>query len=192
MRGLPPNPTTSPTCPLRSAVVTPLHHYYEAVAPNRRVGTFRPRGYSHLRLFPWHRRVGSHVPYESPIEVRAAYMPDAAWASQASPQRSFAAAASALPQLRTADTSRGQSSRSLQQSRAGFVWWSMGSAGPKPIQSIWQTWRPEWRLAQMPFRIVVEAAAVKLAVAVGDLVDGDDIYHDLSGSITAPIRRCHA
>src|SRR5436190_23977426 len=39
-----------------------------------------PRGLSHLCLFPWHRRLGSHVPYKSLVELRAAYMPDAAWA----------------------------------------------------------------------------------------------------------------
>ena len=31
-----------------------------------------------MRLFPWHRRPGSHVPYQSLIELRAAYTPDAA------------------------------------------------------------------------------------------------------------------
>src|SRR5713101_5054051 len=31
-------------------------------------------------LVPWHRRPGSHVPHKSQIELRAAYMPDAAWA----------------------------------------------------------------------------------------------------------------
>jgi len=31
-----------------------------------------------LRLFPWHRRPGSHVPYKSLVELRATYMPDAA------------------------------------------------------------------------------------------------------------------
>ena len=30
-----------------------------------------------MRLFPWHRRPGSHVPYESLVELRAAYTPDA-------------------------------------------------------------------------------------------------------------------
>jgi hypothetical protein len=39
---------------------------------------FRPRGGSHLRLFPWHRREGSHIPYQSLIELRAAYTPDVA------------------------------------------------------------------------------------------------------------------
>ena len=46
---------------------------------------FRPRGWSRLRLFPWHRRPGSHVPYKSQIELRAAYMPDAAWAVSVHP-----------------------------------------------------------------------------------------------------------
>jgi hypothetical protein len=41
---------------------------------------FRPRGLSRLCLFPWHRRLGSHVPYKSLVELRAAYMPDG-WAS---------------------------------------------------------------------------------------------------------------
>ena len=37
-------------------------------------------------LFPWHRRPGSHVPYKSQIELRAASMPDAAWAVSGIPQ----------------------------------------------------------------------------------------------------------
>src|SRR6516225_8533200 len=38
----------------------------------------RPCGFSRLRLLPWHRSRGSHVPYQSLVELRAAYMPDAA------------------------------------------------------------------------------------------------------------------
>jgi hypothetical protein len=38
-----------------------------------------------IALFPWHRRPGSHVPYESLIELRAASMPDAAWAVSGHP-----------------------------------------------------------------------------------------------------------
>jgi hypothetical protein len=30
-----------------------------------------------LCLFPWHHRLGSHVPYKSPVELRATYMVDA-------------------------------------------------------------------------------------------------------------------
>src|ERR1700694_2467020 len=38
-----------------------------------------------LAPFPWHRRPGSHVPYKSQIELRAVYMPDAAWAVSVHP-----------------------------------------------------------------------------------------------------------
>src|SRR5665811_1812511 len=73
------------TYPLRSTGITPLHHYYRAVRPSPAHRYFRPRGWSRLRLFPWHRRLGSHVPYKSQIELRAAYMPDAAWAVSGHP-----------------------------------------------------------------------------------------------------------
>src|SRR5258705_9158042 len=46
---------------------------------------FTYRGLSHLRLFPWHHRLGSHVPHKSLVELRAAYMPDAAWAVSVHP-----------------------------------------------------------------------------------------------------------
>src|ERR1700676_1438811 len=64
---------------------TPMIHalpsaHYEAVRPCPAHRYFRSRGLSRLRLFPWHRRSGSHVPYKSLVELRAAYMPDAAWA----------------------------------------------------------------------------------------------------------------
>ena len=77
--------STAMTCPLRSTGITPLHHYYEAVRPSPAHRYFRPRGWSRLRLFPWHRRPGSHVPYKSLIELRAVYMPDAAWAVSVHP-----------------------------------------------------------------------------------------------------------
>src|SRR5947207_3263968 len=54
------------TCPLRSTGITPLHRYYGAVRPSPAHRYFRPHGWSRLRLFPWHRRPGSHVPYKSP------------------------------------------------------------------------------------------------------------------------------
>ena len=65
---------------LRSTGIAPLHRYYEAVRPYLAHRYFRPRGLSHLCLFPCHRRLGSHVPYKSLVELRAAYMPDAAQA----------------------------------------------------------------------------------------------------------------
>jgi hypothetical protein len=77
--------STAMTCPLCSTGITPLHHYYRAVRPSPALRYFRPRGWSHLHLFPWHRRPGSHVPYKSQIELRAAYMPDAAWAVSGHP-----------------------------------------------------------------------------------------------------------
>jgi len=43
---------------LRSSPPCPAHRY------------FRPRGWSSLRLFPWHRRVGPYVPYQSLVELR--------------------------------------------------------------------------------------------------------------------------
>jgi hypothetical protein len=77
--------STAMTCPLCSTGITPLRHYYRAVRPSPAYRYFRPRGWSRLRLFPWHRRPGSHVPYKSPIELRAVYMPDAAWAVSGHP-----------------------------------------------------------------------------------------------------------
>ena len=76
---------TPVACPLRSTGITPLQHYYGAVRPSPAHQYFRPRGWSRLCLFPWHRQPGSHVPYKSQIEVRAASMPDAAWAVSGHP-----------------------------------------------------------------------------------------------------------
>jgi hypothetical protein len=80
--------STAMTHPLRSTGITPLQHYYGAVRPSPAHRYFRPRGWSRLCLFPWHRRPGSHVPYKSQIELRAAYMPDAAWAVSVHPPSS--------------------------------------------------------------------------------------------------------
>ena len=43
------------TCPLCSTGITPLRRYYEAVRPSPAHRYFRPRGWSRLHLFPWHR-----------------------------------------------------------------------------------------------------------------------------------------
>jgi hypothetical protein len=76
-----------------------LHEHYTRFitttgqsAPLRRIGTF---GWSRLRLFPWHRRPGSHVPYKSQIELRAAYTPDAARAASGHPSKLIPEAGSA-------------------------------------------------------------------------------------------------
>jgi hypothetical protein len=78
--------STTMTHPLRSMGITPLRRFYEAVRPSPAHRYFQPRDCSHLNLFPWHHRAGSHVPYRSPVEVRAAYMPDATWAVSGIPQ----------------------------------------------------------------------------------------------------------
>jgi len=55
-----------------------LPHYYGLLRPCAPLRYSDPRGSSRLRSLPWHRGTGSHVPYKSLIELRAAYMPDAA------------------------------------------------------------------------------------------------------------------
>src|SRR5215475_3493448 len=65
---------------IRCGSAKPVSNYYEAVRPSPAHRYFQPRGWSRLCFFPWHRRPGSPVPYKSQIELRAAYMPDAAWA----------------------------------------------------------------------------------------------------------------
>ena len=83
----PVGPRSTPmTYPLRSMGITPLRRYYEAVRPSPAHRYFQPHGWSRLCFFPWHRRPGSRVPYRSPVESRAAYMPDAAWAVSGIPQ----------------------------------------------------------------------------------------------------------
>src|SRR5258705_5006207 len=69
--------STTMTHPLRSMGIAPLRRHYEAVRPSPAHRYFQPHGWSRLCFFPWHRRPGSHVPYKSQIELRAAYMPDA-------------------------------------------------------------------------------------------------------------------
>src|SRR6202043_2018926 len=65
--------------PLAPAPLQSLRHYYGLLRPCAPLRYSRPRSWSRLWLVPWHRRTGSHVPYKSLIELRAAYMPDAAW-----------------------------------------------------------------------------------------------------------------
>src|SRR5215217_1799018 len=65
-------------CSLRSTSITPASSLLRSSPPPVGASVFRPRGWRRLCLFPWHRRLGSHVPYKSLVELRAAYMPDAA------------------------------------------------------------------------------------------------------------------
>src|SRR5271156_5755081 len=89
-RGITPAFGYSAPHPSAEGTSTPMIHalpsaHYRAVRPSPAHRYFRPRGWSRLRLFPWHRRPGSHVPYKSQIELRAASMPDAAWAVSGHP-----------------------------------------------------------------------------------------------------------
>src|SRR4029077_12428212 len=74
-------PIVAPTwipCPLRSTDITPLHHYYQAVRSSASHPYSRPRGSAHLWLLRYHRRQGSHIPYDRLFQVQATCMPDAA------------------------------------------------------------------------------------------------------------------
>jgi hypothetical protein len=66
------------TRPLRSTAITAASLLLRGSPPLSSASVFRPRGWGSLRLFPWHRRQGSHIPYPSLIELLAAYTPDAA------------------------------------------------------------------------------------------------------------------
>ncbi len=82
-RGAPPGRPVGPNqrrwpAPFAPAPLQDLRHYYKAVRPSPVHRYFRPRGCSRLLLFPWHHRQGTHVPYQSLIELRAAYTPGAA------------------------------------------------------------------------------------------------------------------
>jgi hypothetical protein len=56
---------------IRCGSAKPVANYYEAVRPSPAHRYFRPRGWSRLCLFPWHRRPGSHVPYKSTTGIGA-------------------------------------------------------------------------------------------------------------------------
>ena len=81
--------------PLRSSPITGLRCYYAVVRPSPAHQYVRPRGWSRLRLFPSHRRQGSHVPYQSLVEVRAAYSRKQCDREPPGPQRSQCAVAAA-------------------------------------------------------------------------------------------------
>jgi len=64
--------------PFAPAPLQDLQIYYGLLRPCAPRRYFHPRGGNRLWLFSWHRSAGSHVPHECLVEVRAAYMPDAA------------------------------------------------------------------------------------------------------------------
>src|SRR5262249_16375295 len=63
--------------PFAPAPLQGLQRYYGLLRPYAALRYSRPRGFSRLWLLPWHRNAGSHVPYLSLVELRAAYTPDA-------------------------------------------------------------------------------------------------------------------
>jgi hypothetical protein len=65
---------TAMTHPLRSTSITPASTLLQGSPPLSGASVLSPSRWSRLRLFPSHRRPGSHVPYQSQIELRAAYM----------------------------------------------------------------------------------------------------------------------
>ena len=73
-------------CSLRSASITLASTLLRSSPPLMAHRYFQPRGWRRLCLFPWHRHVGSHVPYKSLVELRAAYMPDVARAVSGIPR----------------------------------------------------------------------------------------------------------
>ena len=75
-RGITPAFGYSAPHPSAEGTSTPMIHalpsaHYGAVRPSPAHRYFRPRGWRRLGLFPWHRRLGSHVPYKSLVELRA-------------------------------------------------------------------------------------------------------------------------
>jgi hypothetical protein len=67
---------------------TPLqspHPYYELLRPCAPHRYSDPCGVRHLDVSLGIGATGSHVPYKSLLELRAAYMPDGAWAVSGRP-----------------------------------------------------------------------------------------------------------
>ena len=64
--------------PFGPAPLQSLRPYYGLLRPCAPHRYSDPRGLSRLQSLPLHRGTGSHVPYKSLVELRAAYMPDAA------------------------------------------------------------------------------------------------------------------
>jgi Periplasmic binding protein len=76
---------TSVTCPLRSTSITPASSLVRGSPPLSGASVLSASRVLRLCFLPWHRRPGSQVPYESPIESHASYTPDTAWPVGRSP-----------------------------------------------------------------------------------------------------------
>ena len=73
--------------PFGPAPLQSLHPYYGLLRPCAPHRYSRPRGFGRLDFSLGIGATGSHVPYKSLVELRAAYMPDAARADfRASPE----------------------------------------------------------------------------------------------------------
>ena len=73
-------------CSLRSTSITLASALLRSSPPLTGASVLSALRLAPLVPFPWHRRVGSHVPYKSLVELRAAYTPDAARAVSGVPQ----------------------------------------------------------------------------------------------------------
>jgi hypothetical protein len=71
---------------LRSTGITPASSLLRSSPPLPGASVLSASRLTPLAPFPWHRRAGSHVPYKSLIELRAAYMPDVARAVSGIPR----------------------------------------------------------------------------------------------------------
>ena len=71
--------------PFGPAPVQSLHPYYELLRPCAPLRYSGPCGVSRLDVSLGIGATGSHVPYKSLVELRAASMPDAAWAVSGHP-----------------------------------------------------------------------------------------------------------
>jgi hypothetical protein len=78
-------PSMAMTCSLRSTSITLASPLLQSSPPLSGASVLSASRFEPLVPFPWHHRPGSHVPYKSPIELRAASMPDAAWAVSGHP-----------------------------------------------------------------------------------------------------------
>ena len=67
------------THPLRSTPITGASTLLRGGPPLIAASVFLPRGFCRLRIFPFHLRSSSQVPYERLNESRASYTPDTAW-----------------------------------------------------------------------------------------------------------------
>src|SRR5262245_6899402 len=77
--------STAMTRPLRSTSIIPASPLLRGSPPLSGASVRSASRLEPLVPFPWHHRSGAHVPYQSPVELRAAYTPDAARAVSGHP-----------------------------------------------------------------------------------------------------------